>query len=129
MRVVVRSSLLIALLAVVVAAAQSQPAPGGGYNLLNFGKGTPAPTAGGVDVIVTNKPTPGYKCTEITIRVVRASDGQTLDKFTASNPGMTVNKSFNGLANNLKVRVAVEATFQNGNWFDFKDIEAFITTK
>jgi hypothetical protein len=128
MRAAVRPVFLVALL-ITVAAAQSQPSPTGGYNLLNFGKGSPTPTPGGVDVVVTTKPTAGYTCTEIVIRVIRVSDGQTLDSHTVARPGATVSKPFTGLGSHVPVRVAVEATFQNGNVFDFKDIEDFVTTR
>lgn len=129
MRTATRLFLLTGLLVAFVALAQSQPPPGGGYNLLDFAKGSPTPTKGGVDVTVMNKPTLGYTCTEITIRVIRKSDAKTLDSCTFNQPGPSVSKSFTNLANNLDVLVAVEATFENNGNFDFKDIEAYVTTK
>ena len=125
----VRPFLLLGLLAAFFALAQSQPEPGGGVNLLNFGKGAPTPTTGGVDVSVTNKPTTGYTCTEIKIKIVRVSDGQTLDSCTLTNPGAMVSKSFTGLGSGVKVNVVVQATFQNGGTLDFKDIETTVTTQ
>jgi len=129
MRAAVRPFLLLGVLFAFVAIAQSDPVPGGGYNQLDFGKGSPSATKGGVDVTVTDKPTAGWKCTEITIRIVRASDGQTLDTATFSNPGASVSKSFTGLGNNVTLSVAVSATFQSGTMFDFKDLEAMVVTQ
>src|SRR5436309_1843057 len=111
-----RPFLLLGLLVAFVAIAQSQPAPGGGYNSVDFAKGSPTPTPGGVDVTVTQRPTSGYTCTEITIRVVRVSDAKTLDSCTFQNPAPIVSKSFTGLGNGVEVRVDVQATFQNGSW-------------
>ena len=125
----VRTFLLLGLLVAVAALAQSQPAPGGGINLLNFRLGSPSPTKGGVDVTVTARPTAGYTCTEITVRVVRVSDGKTLDSCTFQNPGGMVSKSFTGLGSNVGVRVDVQATFQNGSWFDFRDRDTTVTTR
>jgi hypothetical protein len=124
-----RPFLLLALVCAVVAVAHSQTAPGAGLNLLQFAKGSPNPAKGGVDVGVTQKPTAGFTCTEITIRVVRVSDAKTLDTHTVANPGATLHKSFSGLPGNTQVRVAVEATFKSGGKFDFRDIEARVITK
>jgi hypothetical protein len=96
---------------------------------LDFAKGSPSATTGGVDVTVTDKATTGYTCTEITIRIVRVSDNQTLDSATFSNPGASVSKSFTGLGNNVNVRIDVSATFKSGTLFDFKDLEATVTTR
>jgi hypothetical protein len=125
----VRPFLLLGLVCAVVGVANSQTAPGVGLNLLQFAKGSPTPAKGGVDVGVTQKPTAGFTCTEITIRVVRVSDAKTLDTHTVANPGATVKKSFTGLPANTEVRVAVEGTFKSGGKFDFKDIEARVMTK
>ncbi len=129
MRAAVRPFLLLGVLFAFVTTAQPDPVPGGGYNLLDFAKGSPSATKGGVDVTVTDKATAGYKCTEITIRIVRASDGQTLDTATFSNPGGSVSKSFTGLGNNVNIRIDVSATFQGGTQFDFKDLEATVATQ
>src|SRR5262245_45980992 len=83
---VVRPLLLLGLPLAFVALAFSDPVPGGGYNQLDFAKGSPAPTKGGVDVSVNQKPTAGYTCVKITVRVVDVSNGQTLDKCDFVNP-------------------------------------------
>jgi hypothetical protein len=98
-------------------------------NSLGFATGSPAPTVGGVDVTVNQKPAPGYTCTKITIRVIDDATGQTLATQVFNNPGASVSKSFTNLANNLAVQVTVDATFQNGGTFDTKAIDAVVTTK
>ncbi len=135
MRVVVRSLCLLALLAGVTSAAHSQqdpgvqPAPGGGVNFLNFGAGSPAPTNGGVAVSVSQKAALTYTCTKITLQIIRTSDSKVLDSIVFNNPAATVNKSFTGLGNSVEVRVQVDAVFQSGSWFDFKDRTQTVVTK
>ncbi len=131
MRALARPFLLFACLCTFTAISQSQPAPPGrgGINLIQWGTGSPAPTTGGVDVTVTIQPTTGWTCTELLIRVINADTAMTLAEHTTENPGASVSKSFTGLGSNVKLRVTADATFQNGPSFDFKDLEAFVTTK
>jgi hypothetical protein len=105
-----------------------QPVPGGGVNELVFATGSPAPTTGGVNVSALPKPTTGFICTKVTIRVIDNATGMTLATYSVNNPVRIVTKSFTGLGSNKEVQVTVDAIFQNGGTFDTKHIEAVVTT-
>lgn len=126
---VTRPLCLFVFLCGFAALTQSQPAPGGGYNLLIWQKDHPAATVGGVDLAVTIKPTTGWKCTEVTFRVIEDDSGKTLETKTIADPDPSVSWSCTGLKSNLKVRVTADATFQNQDDFNFKDLEEWVTTK
>ena len=112
------------------ASSQSQVGEGtGGVNLFLWGADSPSPTVGGLDATVLDTPTSGWTCTQIVLRTIDDNTNQTLDTFTATNPGATVSHSFTGYASKLYVRVTGDATFQNGANLDFKDLEAYVTTK
>jgi hypothetical protein len=98
-------------------------------NYLAFSKNSPAPQTGGVDVSVDQKPTTGYTCTKMVIRVIDNATGMTLGTFSVANPGPTVTNSFTGLGNNRQIQVTADATFQSGATFDPKRIMATTTTK
>jgi hypothetical protein len=129
MRAAVRPLLVFASLFALTSASQSDPAPGGGVNSLAFNKSSPTPTKGGVDVSAMQKPTVGYTCTKITIRIIDNATGDTLDTYVENNPGAVVTKSFTGLGANREVQVIVDAIFSSGNLFDPKRIEAVATTQ
>lgn len=132
MRAAVRPFLVLMLLCGFTAISRSeigQPVPGGGVNLLAFLKGSPTPTDGGVDVAVMQRPTAGYTCTKMTVRVIDNASGQTLGTYVVDNPGGVVTKSFTALGNNKQIQVTANATFQNGTMFDTKSIEAVVTTQ
>jgi hypothetical protein len=127
--------LLFGFFCVFTASSQSQVVgtsgadTGGGVNLFLWGPGSPSPTVGGLDATALDTPTSGWTCTEVVIRTIDDSTNQTLDTYTATNPGATVSHSFTGYASKLYVRVTGDATFQNGANLDFKDLEAYVTTK
>ena len=102
---------------------------GPGVNFLLFAANSPSPTSGGVDVSLTIQPAPTYTCTSVTISIVDPSTNKTLATQTFTNPGATVNQSFNGLANNLPVQVVVDSVFQSGSNFDFPYLSANVTTQ
>jgi len=129
MRTFHRPVLICICLGGVVQLAQSDAVPGGGVNYLGYSKNSPTPQSGGVDVSVDQKPTTGYTCTKMTIRVIDNMTGMTLDTYSVDNPGPTVAKSFTGLGGNRQIQVTVDATFQNGATFDPKRIMATTTTK
>jgi hypothetical protein len=132
MRASVRPFLVLTVMCGFTAISRSeigQPVPGGGVNILEFQKGLPTPTNGGVDVSVTQRPTAGYTCTKMTIRVIDNASGQTIGTYVVDNPGGVVTKSFTGLGNSKEIQVTANATFQNGTMFDTKSIEAVVTTK
>ena len=114
------------------AAADAQPAPGGGVNQLTFQAGSPSATAGGVDVAVTQKPTAGYKCIKLVIRVIdNASRHDARHSTPSTTPAENVSKSFAGLGTNRKVQVAVSATFKikDDDAVEVKRISAIVTTR
>jgi hypothetical protein len=140
MRAAVRLSFLVVLAGSLTATANTriieptdpspllQTVPGGGVNELVFATGSPAPTTGGVNVSAQPKPTTGYICTKVTIRVIDNATGMTLATYSVNNPVRIVTKSFTGLGSNKEVQVTVDAIFQNGDTFDTKHIEAVVTT-
>ena len=99
MRAAARSLVLLVVIACTPAAAVAQ----GGVNLLAFQAGSPTAKAGGVDVAVTQKPTGGYTCTKLVIRLIDDAAG-------------------------LKVQVAVSATFTAAGSVDVKRISAVVMT-
>ena len=129
MRIRVQSLLVFVFLCGFGQFAQSDPLPGGGGNYLGFSKGSPTAQTGGVDVSVDQKPTTGYTCTKITIRVIDNTTGMTLGTYTENNPGGSVSKSFTGLGSNREIQVPAAATFQSGATFDPKHIMTSLTTK
>lgn len=129
MRRLAKPLLFFAALCGFTAAGQSQPAPGGGYNIMTWQRGYPAATTGGVDAKVVLKASSGWTCTEAVFRVIDDDTNETLDTATIANPGGSASKSFTGLPNNLKVRVTAESTFENKGAYEFKTLEAFVTTK
>jgi len=129
MRAVVRPLLLLVLICVFTALAQSEGDASLGVNQVTFQSGSPAPTTGGVDVAVTQKAATNYTCTRITIRVIDAVTLETIDSSIFDNPGASVSKSFTGIGNNRQVQVTVDATFQYGVSFDTRHIEAVVTTR
>jgi hypothetical protein len=99
-------------------------------NYLGWGKGSPTPTTGGVDVVVNYQPTMGYTCTKVVIRVIDNATGKTLDTFTSEPPtARIVTNSFTGLGSNKMIQVTAEAVFQNGEVYDTQQIEAVVTTQ
>jgi len=124
MRAAARSLVLLVVIACTPAAAVAQ----GGVNLLAFQAGSPTAKAGGVDVAVTQKPTGGYTCTKLVIRLIDDATGMTLAVHSVDNPGENVSKSFTGLAASLKVQVAVSATFTAAGSVDVKRISAVVMT-
>ncbi len=135
MRAAVRPLLFFALLCAFTAVAHSQPESTtdltaiGGTNYLGWSKGSPSATVGGVDVIAIDKAILGYTCTKIVIRVIDDATGATLDTITINNPGSPATASFTGLGNNRRVRIQVDATFQNGNLFEALQITGTVTTQ
>jgi hypothetical protein len=131
MRVLVRPLCFFALVCGFAATAQSQPAALGSAesNQLYWAANSPSPTIGGVDASAIEKPTTGYTCTDVTLRVIDDQTGKTLDSYTDNNPGDTVSKSFTGLESGLRVQVTADATFKCGATFDPKFITADVTTK
>jgi hypothetical protein len=108
----------------------TQRAPDGAVNIIWWAKGSPAPTNGGVDVTIDVKPAAnGWVCTDLIIRVTNPATGKTLGEYTVMNPGPAVSKSFSGFENNLKIRITTEALFHNNGLYDFKYIQAYVTTK
>ncbi len=126
---IARPLLFFACLCAFTAISKSQPAPGGGLNAFLFAKGSPSPTVGGVDVTVTQQPTNGWKCTDITLRVIDVMNAKTLAEYSVANPKASETKAFAGFASDLKVRVYGIATFDNMGILDFRELEAFVTTK
>ncbi len=129
-----RPIVLFVFLCGLTASTQSQvvepiSGTGTGYNIFLWAAGSPVGTIGGVDASVTITPTTGWVCTSVTLRVIDDTTNKTLGEYTVENPGMTVSKSFTGFDSNLAVRVTGNVTFQNGAMFDFKDLEAYVTTK
>jgi hypothetical protein len=98
-------------------------------NYLGWGKDSPTPIRGGVNVVVEHKASAGFTCTQIVIRVIDEATGETLDTLTVKSPGKTVTAAFNGLGNNRKVQVTVEATFRSGGTFESALIEAVLATQ
>ena len=129
MRAAARSLALLVVIACTPAAAEAQGLPRGGINLLTFQTGSPAAKAGGVDVAVTQKPTGGYTCTKLVIRVIDDATGTTLAVHSVDNPGENVSKSFTDLGSSRKVQVAVSATFTGPDTVDVKRISAVVTTQ
>ncbi len=108
----------------------TQRAPDGAVNIIWWAKGSPAPANGGVDVTIDVKPAAnGWKCTDLTIRVTNAETAKTLAEYSVMNPGPVVSKSFSGFENNLKIRITTEALFYKNGLYDFKYIQAYVTTK
>jgi hypothetical protein len=126
MRRTVCPLLLFAALCWIAASAQSQPAPGGGYNFVLWSAGSPSVIKDGVNVSVDLKPTTGYTCTEVTLRVIEKSTGKTLGEYEKLDPGKVASKAFTGIPANVELRITAEATFQNGGAFDFKSIEIYL---
>lgn len=129
MRRLVRPLLFFVALCGFTTASQSQPAPGGGYNIMTWQRGYPAATVGGVNAAVVLKASSGWTCTEVVFRVIDDGTNQTLDTATIASPGGSASKSFTGLPNNLKVRVTADSTFENKGAYEFKTLEAWVTTK
>jgi hypothetical protein len=125
MHAVARSLALLVVIACTPAVAEAQAVPLGGVNSLAFQTGSPTAKAGGVDVAVTQKPTAGYTCTKLVIRVIDDATGMTLAVHSVDNPGENVSKSFTGLGSN-KVQVAVSATFTAADTVDVKRISAVV---
>jgi hypothetical protein len=98
-----------------------------GINLITFAAGSPTPTVGGVNVTVNIQPTTGYTCNAVTISVLDSNNNQ-LGTTTIIKPGATASASFTGLGSGTAIEVLVDATFQFGNMYDFKDISANTTT-
>jgi hypothetical protein len=126
MRRTVCPFLLFAALCWLTAVAQSQPAPGGGYNFVLWSAGSPSYIKDGVNVAVDLKPTTGFTCTEVTLRVIEKSTGKTLGEYNKLDPGKTAAKAFTGIPTNVELRITANATFQNGAAFDFKSIECHL---
>jgi hypothetical protein len=126
MRVLVRPFLLFATLCGFTALSQSQPAPGGGYNFVLWSGGSPSWAKNGVNVSVDLRPTVGYTCTEVTLRVIEKNTGKTLGEYGKLKPGNATSKAFTGIPTNVELRITADATFQNGGSFDFKSIEIFL---
>lgn len=129
MRAAARSLALLVVVVCTPAAAEAQGLPRGGINLLEFQAGSPAPKAGGVDVAVTQKATGGYTCSKLVIRVIDDATGTTLAVHSVDSPAENVSKSFTDLGANLKVQVAVSATFTGLDAVDVKRISAVVTTQ
>jgi hypothetical protein len=129
MRAAARSLALLVVIACTPTAAEAQGLPRTGINLLAFQTGSPAPTAGGVDVAVTQKAAGGYTCTKLVIRVIDDATGTTLAVHSVDNPPENVNKSFADLGSSRKVQVAVSATFTGLDTVDVKRISAVVTTQ
>jgi len=129
MRAVVRPLLLLALIGVFTAWAQSEGEIFLGVNQLTFQSGSPSATTGGVDVAVTQKAAANFTCTRITIRVIDKATGMTIDTYIVNDPGESVSKSFTGIGGNKQVEVTVDAMFQSGSVYDPKHLDAVVTTR
>lgn len=129
MRAVLRPLALVMLVACTAGEANAQPGPGGSVNILAFQSGSPSARSGGVDVAVTQKPGPGYKCIKLTIRIIDNATGTTLATHSIDNPPESVSKSFTDLGANKTVQVAVATTFAIGDAVEAKRLLATVTTK
>lgn len=129
-----RPLLFFVFLGGFTAAAQSQtgppPGPPSGTNFFMWNPNSPTPTKGGVDLSVTFIPATGWTCTEVKFQVIDDKSSEELGEFVQPNPtGMTVSKSFNGYASDLKLRIIASAIFKNGTTLDPKDMENYAVTK
>jgi hypothetical protein len=123
------SSFALAIVLCFGQPAHAQPAPGGGLNTLAFESGSPTAAPGGVNVAVNQKAAPGFTCTQVVIRVVDNTTGETLASHIVTNPGGSVVKSFTGLGANRVVEVQVSASFATDDAIEAKRISAVVTTR
>ena len=130
MRVLVRPLLLFALLCAFTLTQSRADDSAAPINTLVWTNGFPKPLVGGVDVSVDLGPAAGWTCTNVTMLVVDATTNKTLDDYDSVNPpGLVVAHTFPTIGNKVKVRVTVDAVFENAGMSDPKQIQTYITTK
>jgi hypothetical protein len=131
MRVLVRPFLLFALLCgFTYTQSHADDAAAPPINTLVWTNGFPKALVGGVDVSVDLGPAPGWTCTNVSILVVDATTNTTLGDYDLDNPsGLVVAHTFPGIGNKVKVRVTVDAMFENAGMSDPKQIQTYLTTK
>jgi hypothetical protein len=128
MRRLARPVMVFALLCAFTYSQSRAAAPP--INTLVWTKGFPKALVGGVDVSVDLGPAAGWSCTNVTMLVVDDATGKAVDDYDQDDPpGLVVAHTFTGIKRSLKVRVSVDATFSDGNNFDVKQIQTYVTTK
>jgi hypothetical protein len=124
MRAAVRPLVLLVAISGFAAIAHSEGDGLAGANTINFASGSPYSSPSGIDVTVVQKAGTNYTCIRITIQLIDASTGTTIDSFIIENPGETVGKTFTGIG--INAQVSVDAVFQNGFLSDTKHIESAV---